>query len=227
MLSTLVHRLRIVARPLRFGVVLAALALALDCTPAPPPPRLLPAASCPAGRALPPCRAREKAVSVRELASAAIVPGSSVQVEGRLVPGARCCRDGCPPSCSVQLALVDETEAALTPSEGPLVFLTVADKLGQDFTTQLNAKLPVTCAEAERAGKYCCEADVSGQLVRVSGRARPRPTVTTTEPLCMMRDLDMPPAAPACQISASWRSDWSETRAVAVEEWCAFDANQK
>lgn len=217
------YRFRFAAPALLVGF----LASVVDCASAPPAPRMRADPSCPAGRALPHCAAPGEFSSVSKLVTAGVAPNTVVQVEGRLVPGARCCDNTCPPHCVVQLALVDATEPALTPSSGPLLLLTVADRYGWGFSEQNYAKPPITCdlrSNVEgRPATYCCDADVSGQLVRVSGRVVPVAHVTTLEPGCKKQEPEMALMATECQLSASWRSDWSQARAITVDEWCAVE----
>jgi hypothetical protein len=124
----------------------------------------------------------------------------------------------------MQLALVDETERALTPSSGPLVLLTV-DARGASFMAPQKGQKPVTCSaefkdDAAQSGSYCCELAVSGQRVEVSGHVVSPPRLGPPTSSCGAPDLATPSVPAACLLSAPWRTDWTGLQAIAVDDWC-------
>lgn len=182
--------------------------------------------SCSSNQPVPVCDGHDEALSVETYVNAVPAVGKPIRITGRLVPGAACCLAGCPPRCDLALGLVPQDERSMTPRSGPLVLLTVADRHGEGFrTVSPRGDLVVSCParhDPERGTlrDYCCELDVSGQPVVVTGRVVPPPRIALAEPECSAPDLDMPPVAPACSASASWRESWTGLAAIAVEELC-------
>jgi hypothetical protein len=175
--------------------------------------------SCAPKRVLPRCSADQTALSVAEHVAKSTL-GQVVRVRGRLVPGAACCYGS---NCKLALGLAPENAESMTPGAGPLVLLMALE--GSDRSLFGAFDDPhVACparfdATSGPNSTHCCELDVSGQLVIASG-----PIARTPSPIPPFQDAqvprDMPTASLPCTVSAPWRKDWSELRAIAVTDLC-------
>jgi hypothetical protein len=203
------------------SLCLAALfVLVSSCASSRLPPAISRSPSCAPKRVIPRCSADRAALSVAEHVAAESSPGQIVRIQGRLVPGAACCYGS---NCTLSLGLLSAEGESLTPGAGPLVLLTALEGPDRSHFGAFDDPHVACAARFDAEGgpnsTHCCELDVSGQLVIASG-----PTTRTPSPIPPFRDAqvpgDMPTTSLPCTVSAPWRKDWSELRAIAVTDLC-------
>jgi hypothetical protein len=206
------------------GLAAAGLLGVSTCRPA--APRVARSPSCHVAQPIPVCEGDDgrDALTIEQTLSRAN-DGQAVRVRGRLVLGAGCCAS-CSP-CRIYLALAPEGTGTITPPSGPLALLTSEESVHQQASFQDIGYMsfPGRCLWTRSEG-YCCDWDVSGQLVVASGHLLPSPKASSVPSADFSNVCDPSPSLAArpgdlgCFLQAPWRHDLDQVMGFAVTRAC-------